>query len=115
MHIVAFFFYSRYSEDFEILHGDLLGLSDTMSFLKSLAELEALCDSGKNAEKRHMRERIAAAGLFNWEVLYNLIKNSMHFLIQYWLITIHSELWVQQNCIICFYIVLQKVNASKAH
>lgn len=53
--------------DFEILHGDLMGLSDTMSFLKSLAELDAEYDSGKNMEKRQIRERIAAAGLFNWE------------------------------------------------
>lgn len=59
---------SRYIQDFEILHGDLLGLSDTMSFLKSLAELYTLCDAGKNAEKRQMRERMAAANLFNWEV-----------------------------------------------
>lgn len=63
-------YWFRYIEDFEILHGDLLGLSDTMSFLKSLAELNTLYDSGKNAEKRQMRERTAAAGLFNWEVSY---------------------------------------------
>lgn len=58
---------SSCTEDFEILHGDLQGLSDTMSFLKSLAELDSIYDSGKNTEKRHMRERKAAAGLFNWE------------------------------------------------
>lgn len=55
------------TEDFEILHGDLQGLSDTMSFLKSLAELDTVHDTGKNTEKRQMRERMAAAGLFNWE------------------------------------------------
>lgn len=56
------------TEDFEILHGDLQGLSDTMSFLKSLADLNAAYESGKNTEKHRMRERMAAAGLFNWEV-----------------------------------------------
>lgn len=55
-----------YMEDFDVLHGDVQGLSDTMSFLKSLAELNSVYDSGK-AEKRQMRERKAAAGLFNWE------------------------------------------------
>ncbi|WOG85756.1 hypothetical protein DCAR_0104949 [Daucus carota subsp. sativus] len=60
-------FENSYIQDFDILHGDLLGLSDTMSFLKSLAELNTLSDSGKNAEKRQMRERMAAANLFNWQ------------------------------------------------
>ncbi|XP_038905289.1 L-arabinokinase-like [Benincasa hispida] len=55
-----------YMEDFDVLHGDVQGLSDTMSFLKSLAELNSVYDSGKT-EKRQMRERKAAAGLFNWE------------------------------------------------
>ncbi|KAG5554388.1 hypothetical protein RHGRI_012048 [Rhododendron griersonianum] len=56
-----------YTEDFDILHGDLQGLSDTMTFLKSLAELDAVYDSGKNKEKHWIRERMAAAGIFNWE------------------------------------------------
>ncbi|KAL6501857.1 D-arabinose 1-dehydrogenase (NAD(P)(+)) [Orobanche gracilis] len=56
-----------YPEDFEILHGDVMGLSDTMSFLKSLSELDAGVDSVKSPEKHQMRERKAAAGLFNWE------------------------------------------------
>ncbi|CAA0814952.1 L-arabinokinase [Striga hermonthica] len=54
-------------EDFEILHGDVMGLSDTMSFLKSLSELDAALDSVKSPEKNQRRERKAAAGLFNWE------------------------------------------------
>ncbi|CAI0376307.1 unnamed protein product [Linum tenue] len=58
---------SSYIEDFEILHGDLQGLPDTMSFLKSMAELDAINEYEKNSEKRQMRERKAAAGLFNWE------------------------------------------------
>lgn len=62
----------RYIEDFDVLHGDVQGLSDTMSFLKSLAELNSVYDSG-NAEKRQMRERKAAAGLFNWEVAIFLL------------------------------------------
>ncbi|TQD86798.1 hypothetical protein C1H46_027671 [Malus baccata] len=53
------------TEDFEILHGDLHGISDTMTFLKSLAELDSVYYSEKTTEKR--RERKAAAGLFNWE------------------------------------------------
>lgn len=55
------------TDDFEILHGDLQGLPDTKSFLKSLAELDTVYDSEKNSEKRQMREHKAAAGLFNWE------------------------------------------------
>ncbi|KAK8597376.1 hypothetical protein V6N13_094791 [Hibiscus sabdariffa] len=55
------------TDDFEILHGDLQGLSDTMSFLNSLVELNNVSDSEKNSEKRQMREHKAAAGLFNWE------------------------------------------------
>lgn len=58
---------SSCTEDFEILHGDLQGLSDTMGFLKSLAQLDTTNDSGKNTEKRKMRERMAAGGLFDWE------------------------------------------------
>ncbi|XP_010548967.1 PREDICTED: L-arabinokinase-like [Tarenaya hassleriana] len=54
-------------EDFDILHGDLQGLPDTRSFLKSLSKLDAIQDSTKSTEKRTMRERKAAAGLFNWE------------------------------------------------
>ncbi|KAJ0030989.1 hypothetical protein Pint_12656 [Pistacia integerrima] len=59
--------FSISTEGFEILHGDHLGLPDTMSFLKSLYKLD-INDSEKNSEKRQMRERKAAAGLFNWEV-----------------------------------------------
>ncbi|KAL8137180.1 hypothetical protein V2J09_003181 [Rumex salicifolius] len=56
---------SSYSEYFDILHGDLHDLSDTKSFLKSLAELEL--KPGKNIEQRQIREQKAAAKLFNWE------------------------------------------------
>ncbi|XP_052209525.1 L-arabinokinase-like isoform X2 [Diospyros lotus] len=61
------FHMESYTEDFDILHGDLQGLSDTMTFLKSLVELDAFYDSGKSTEKHRMRERMAAAGIFNWE------------------------------------------------
>ncbi|KAK4782774.1 hypothetical protein SAY86_007148 [Trapa natans] len=54
-------------EDLMIVHGNIYGLSDTRNFLKRLAGLDAFNDSIKNAEKRQMRERKAAAGLFNWE------------------------------------------------
>ena len=59
-----------YTEDFDILHGDLQGLSDTITFLNNLVDLDAVYDSGKNTEKHWMRERMAAAGIFNWEVTY---------------------------------------------
>ncbi|KAL9331115.1 hypothetical protein ACSQ67_000725 [Phaseolus vulgaris] len=45
-------------ENFDILHGDVQGLPDTMAFLRSLSELE---------EKHKRRERKAAASLFNWQ------------------------------------------------
>ncbi|XP_026458266.1 L-arabinokinase-like [Papaver somniferum] len=58
---------TTYVQEFEILHGDHHGLPDTMNFLRSLARLDTEFDLGKNPEKRKMRERIAAAGIFNWE------------------------------------------------
>ncbi|KAL3502183.1 hypothetical protein ACH5RR_036632 [Cinchona calisaya] len=61
------FLVDSYQENFEILQGDLLGLPDTVSFLKSLAELDVAYDSGKNTAKHKMRERKAAAALFDWE------------------------------------------------
>ena len=67
--LTHFHFFSRCTEDFEILHGDFQGLSDTMSFLNCLVELNNVSDSEKNNEKRQMREHKAAAGLFNWEVM----------------------------------------------
>lgn len=61
------FLMESYQEDFEVLHGDLLGLPDTVSFLKSLAELDAAYATVKNTGKRKIRERIAAAAFFDWE------------------------------------------------
>ncbi|XP_051137394.1 L-arabinokinase-like [Andrographis paniculata] len=61
------FFMDALPEDFEILHGDLLGLPDTINFLKSLSELGAALNSENSSEKRRMREQKAAASLFNWE------------------------------------------------
>lgn len=63
-------FLSRFPQDFEILHGDFLGLSDTSSFLKSLAGLDALVDSPTKTGKHTVRERKAAGRLFNWEVVF---------------------------------------------
>ncbi|KAI6680826.1 hypothetical protein NL676_034707 [Syzygium grande] len=63
--IELLFLNPRCPDDFEILHGDLHGLSDTVSFLKSLSEI--VSEAGRDPEKRQMRERKAAAGLFNWE------------------------------------------------
>ncbi|XP_010256451.1 PREDICTED: L-arabinokinase-like isoform X2 [Nelumbo nucifera] len=55
------------NKDFEILHGDLHGLSDTMSFLKILAELDTVHDSGKHTEKHQRCDHLSVAGLFNWK------------------------------------------------
>nr|CAB3494936.1 unnamed protein product [Digitaria exilis] len=51
-------------EDFEILHGDLQGLTDTMEFLKNLSELD-----GNNLEspEKQQQETTAASVLFDWE------------------------------------------------
>jgi len=57
---------SRCFEDFEILHGDLQGLTDTMDFLKSLSELNR--NILESSEKQY-QERTAASVLFDWEVL----------------------------------------------
>ncbi|KMZ73213.1 Galactokinase, partial [Zostera marina] len=54
-------------EDFEIIHGKLHGLSDTVAFLKSLSGLSDGIDSGNSLGKRQIRERVAASGIFNWE------------------------------------------------
>lgn len=53
-------------ENFEILHGDHHGLSDTISFLKGLAELRDLADP-VNHNTHQSRESLAVAALFNWE------------------------------------------------
>lgn len=46
-----------------------------MSFLKSLVELDIIKDSDRTPEKFQMRERKAAAGLFNWEVELPITKS----------------------------------------
>eukprot|EP00249_Psilotum_nudum_P019822 c27434_g1_i1 orf=150-3173(+) len=55
--------------EFEILQGEIHGLPDTAIFLKNLASLEGegKMDANVKSEKPPMRERLAAAGLFNWE------------------------------------------------
>lgn len=55
---------SLYTEEFEILHGDLHDLHDTKSFLSSLAELAG--EFEKNVT-HHAREYKAATAFFNWE------------------------------------------------
>ncbi|KAL0315949.1 UNVERIFIED_CONTAM: L-arabinokinase [Sesamum radiatum] len=54
------------TEDFEILHGDHHGLSDTIGFLKSLTDLHALSNN-ENSSKHQSRESLAAAAMINWE------------------------------------------------
>ncbi|KAK3131212.1 hypothetical protein QOZ80_6BG0503530 [Eleusine coracana subsp. coracana] len=51
-------------EDFEILHGDLQGLTDTMAFLKGLSGLNG--NDLKSPDKQP-REKTAASVLFDWE------------------------------------------------
>lgn len=60
------FTWSRCIEDFEILHGDLQGLTDTIDFLKSLSELSG---NDLKSPKKQRLERTAASVLFDWEVL----------------------------------------------
>ncbi|XP_066369481.1 L-arabinokinase-like isoform X1 [Miscanthus floridulus] len=55
---------SRCIEDFEILHGDLQGLTDTIDFLKHLSELSG--NDLMSPKKQHL-ERTAASVLFDWE------------------------------------------------
>ncbi|OQU77002.1 hypothetical protein SORBI_3010G253200 [Sorghum bicolor] len=55
---------SRCIEDFEILHGDLQGLTDTIEFLKSLSELSG---NDLKSSKKQRLERTAASVLFDWE------------------------------------------------
>lgn len=64
--------FCRCTDDFDILQGDVQGLSDTWTFLKSLAKLDAVHDPENSMEKKTMRERKAAGGLFNWEVAFFL-------------------------------------------
>jgi hypothetical protein len=65
------YFIFRSFEDFEILHGDMLGLTDTMSFLKSLS---GLVENDTRTPEKQPRERAAASVLFDWEV-YNSVSN----------------------------------------
>lgn len=67
------------TEDFEILHGDHHGLSDTIDFLKSLAQLHSSSNTGKSNENQS-RESLAAAAIFDWEVI------EVHF----WLLLRHK-------------------------
>lgn len=61
------FHVKSFTEDFEILHGDHQDLPDTITFLNNLVELDAVYEPGNHTEKRRIRERMAAAGIFNWE------------------------------------------------
>ncbi|CAA0843080.1 L-arabinokinase [Striga hermonthica] len=54
------------TEDFEILHGDHHGLSDTIGFLKSLAELHSMTNT-EDSSKHRSRECLAANAMFNWQ------------------------------------------------
>lgn len=62
-------FVNRCIGGFEILHGDVQGLPDTIAFLRSLAALVNVVDAGVNTEKCK-REHKAAARVFNWEVFF---------------------------------------------
>lgn len=64
----------RRSDDFDILEGDLQGLSDTAQFLRTLAFLDEVGDvrASDLAEVPQRRELLAAGGLFRWEVFSRL-------------------------------------------
>lgn len=68
LNFIFLHYFSRGIEDFDILHGDVQDLPDTVAFLKSLSEL---------VEKHTRRERKAAANVFNWEVLIISYKNNI--------------------------------------
>uniref|UniRef100_A0A0E0CFF0 GHMP kinase N-terminal domain-containing protein n=1 Tax=Oryza meridionalis TaxID=40149 RepID=A0A0E0CFF0_9ORYZ len=51
-------------EDFEILHGDIQGLTDTMAFLTSLS---GLVENDPRSPEKQSRERVAASVFFDWE------------------------------------------------
>jgi hypothetical protein len=55
----------RSFEDFEILHGDMQGLADTMAFLTSLS---GLVGNDPRSPEKQSRERTAASVLFDLEV-----------------------------------------------
>lgn len=95
-----YFHMFRGAGDFEILHGDVMGLPDTMSFLRSLAELDASNDTEKTTEKHLVRERKAAAGLFNWEVLLFL---SLTFFLLF------CKLFFHAYCYIFFFLLYRKI------
>lgn len=60
----------RQVDDFDILEGDLHGLADTALFLRTLARLDVEGDvrASDLARIPQERERLAAGGLFRWEV-----------------------------------------------
>ncbi|XP_031108259.1 L-arabinokinase-like [Ipomoea triloba] len=53
------------TEDFVILHGNHRGLSDTIGFLKTLAELQSM--NPVSSKSPQTREHLAAAAMLNWE------------------------------------------------
>lgn len=72
-------------DDFEVLEGDVHGLPDTLQFLRTLAHLDEEGDvrASDLADMPQLRERLAAGGLFRWEVqLHNCVEvtlfSSMH-------------------------------------
>lgn len=60
----------RQVDDFDILEGELHGLADTALFLRTLARLDVEGDvrASDLARIPQERERLAAGGLFRWEV-----------------------------------------------
>lgn len=67
--------YFRCNNGFDILQGYVQGLSDTWTFLTSLAKLDTVHYSENSMEKKSMREHKAAGGLIFvyicfWEVAY---------------------------------------------
>jgi len=92
---------ARCIEDFEILHGEMHGLSDTVGFLKSLSGLDHAADSRKNSEKPQLRERTAAAALFNWEV-WNLIIRSCLLSVVFFSGYISQQNSIDSHCFFIF-------------
>lgn len=66
----------RYTQKFDIIHGDLHDLHDTKSFLSSLEELAGYF---RNDVKHHVREYKAATAFFNWEVVFFYLNSHFYF------------------------------------
>ncbi|KAK7260752.1 hypothetical protein RIF29_27049 [Crotalaria pallida] len=91
-------------EDFEILHGDVQGLPDTVAFFKTLSEL---------GEKHTRRERKAAASLFIWEEEIFVARAPGRLDVMGGIADYSGSLVLQMPIREACHVALQRVNPSK--